>query len=283
MRPHTPIFDVFGALACVALTSFSQVAPRHAAVSGRDQSHCVEEATAHGPVRRCALVVTVAAWSAQPEVSLTLPVDIATVNSASVTPGDHLVVLGKSRGGDDEYAVFDVASKQLLSSSLCYFPVLSPEGRWLAYQRFVPPHGMEPLAVALELLPVDAAQTDHRPKLVYHSGPGAWVMNEPRWFQNGAMLLLGTTEDEGDRLVAVNATTLEASSLKVELPQVCLGNEISGTSGRCQLSIEQANPIGRQGDFEVTFRRFGAHGYDHKTVTYSKQQFVPIDSVHSGS
>lgn len=157
-----------------------------AAVSGTSLSHCVVETTAKGPVRRCALVVAVRTPRASTPESITLPIEVKTVTQAAVTPLDHLVVIGKDPDGYDTFVVYSLYPTHLVATDICYSPSLSPDGSWLAYQRFISPHGMEPVSVDIKLLAVDARSEKPSTVSVYHSGVNDWLMDELHWSANSA-------------------------------------------------------------------------------------------------
>lgn len=248
-----------------------------ASVTGTNASVCVTENTIKGSHHRCALVVTITKQSTPAFQHITLPIDFETITALRVTPRSHLVALGKLPGGYEKFVIYDILTRQLIFTDLSYSPALSPDGNWVAYQRFIPPHGMESLSVDIKFSPVDTQLLNKSRDLSVFRDSGAWLMDNLHWSPDGKWLLFGTTNRTDDNLVLVNANSLGASTLSLSQSTLCANNEMREDQRKCKVSILHVTfPSLSTNSIRVTFKRFGARGYDEKSVTYTEEEFIPV-------
>lgn len=71
---------------------------------------------------------------------LALPWDIAQVDQIGRAAGDKAVVLGTVDGSVGKVVVVDRGTSSIVDQFWCYFPSLSPDGRFIAFVKFFPRH-----------------------------------------------------------------------------------------------------------------------------------------------
>jgi WD40-like Beta Propeller Repeat len=77
------------------------------------------------------------------EIQLVLPDNIVQINSIEEATTDKVVVIGMFNGDIWSVAVIGLNSNTIEDNFLCYEPVLSPKGTYLAFIKFFPPHGAD--------------------------------------------------------------------------------------------------------------------------------------------
>lgn len=267
-----------------SLVCSAQMPKYSASLAGSNKSVCTVDYLANGAHQRCAIVVAISQANNAMKRKLTLPIEIATVNSLRASPGGHLVVLGEGPTKFQRFLVYDIATRDLLINELCYFPAVSPNGSWIAYQRFIPPHGMEPLAVDLKVYAVDSAPAGEAKPPIYSlfRGPkGSWIFSNPNWSPNGDLVLWGIvgTAAGQESLVLLRRTPQRRQPFKAEIARVdtkklCQGNSWRDKPDQCGNSIQEVQfPSPKSADLRITFKRVGTHGEDQKSVTFQLEEF----------
>jgi hypothetical protein len=277
------------AIALLGLTCFGQKrlanvqSKAFATLLGTNDANCITENEPQGPVRHCSLVVEARTPEFQQPIRIDLPLEFAKVSSLSVSPHNRLVVIGEAPGGYDNFAIYDLSARQFLLVKFCYSPALSPDAQWIAYQRFIPPHGMEALSVDVRVIRVDARDTalgEHA--ISIYKGQGQWLMDELHWSIDGQQLLFGVASKTDSLILAhfppPNETNLSPDVWVYHLhsASVCQDNSQINDGTNCQLRIEKINFAQNYSSaLQVTFRRFGAKGYDYKTIDLTLSDFLP--------
>jgi hypothetical protein len=72
-----------------------------------------------------------------------LALRIEDLESARMFRGNKLVLEGKMDGDAWQVAVVDVSAGVVSDSFFCYSPAISPDGRFIAYVKFFPEHGID--------------------------------------------------------------------------------------------------------------------------------------------
>ena len=244
-------------------------------LSGKNLSDCVTESTIRGIVKRCALTIKTNRSGPRSRI-ITLPIEFATVSLLRTTPGGHLVVIGKMPGEYDRFAVYDGSSGHLLFQTICYFPALSPDGRWVAYQQFIPPHGMEELHVDIELYAVDAASSTLKAKPAF-AAPTSWLMSNLMWSPDSTSLVFGFSEGRevgkyGNPHVVFVTGLGRGQLLRVSIKPIDLDSVYGKCTGCYLMGIDSAtfNPE-KPNQVMVTFKWFGPSGYRQTSVEYPKK------------
>lgn len=282
MRIGARPFCLLLAAPVLSVVVMGQATEYSALVAGTDRSVCTVDHLAKGEHQRCAIKVSISQRRNGMERKLTLPIEVATVDSVGISPGGRLIVLGEGPTKFSRFLVYEIATQHLLTNRLCYFPALSPNGSWIAYQRFIPPHGMEPLAVDLEIYSVDSVGgTQAKTYSVYRDSDGSWMTSTPLWSPKSNFVLLGIGAAIPPKLVLLRRTPngrapFTASIKSMDVEEICKGNESrQKKSTGCNLTVERADFNKSTRRVVITFKRFGALGYDQKSVAYSLSAFTP--------
>lgn len=72
-----------------------------------------------------------------------LPENMVQVNKLARTPSGKLVVVGMFNGDVWSVAIISLDALNISDNFLCYEPSLSPDGKYIAFIKFFPPHGAE--------------------------------------------------------------------------------------------------------------------------------------------
>jgi len=74
--------------------------------------------------------------------TIVLPSDLAQVNAARLFGKDTMVISGFIDGNASTVVTVDLSNGAVLDSFLCYSPAISPDGRYVAFIKFFPEHGV---------------------------------------------------------------------------------------------------------------------------------------------
>ncbi len=72
--------------------------------------------------------------------SYPLPIDMAQASQVIFSPSNKVTVIGMYSGDISEVAIFNLTTMTVTDHFLCYSPAPSPNGRYIAFTRFYPPH-----------------------------------------------------------------------------------------------------------------------------------------------
>ncbi len=148
------------ALVCAVCPAWAQIAQSHPEYCGipgdvnprvpPEVSAIIDQSDGHA-------VVYVRQGSSTREIPLmigTLPSLISEISQVCPLSDGRLVIFGEF-GGTDVF-IIDTAKASLVDSFPTYFPVMSPDQRWIVYRKFYPTHGVE---ASDELLIYDLTKT----------------------------------------------------------------------------------------------------------------------------
>jgi hypothetical protein len=93
---------------------------------------------------------------------LHLPKDIAQVNTLRRTGHTKAVVIGMVNGDVSKVVVIDLENGKIGDQFLAYWPALSPDGRYVAFAKFYPPHFVEGPSDEYLLYDLDADAAKNR-------------------------------------------------------------------------------------------------------------------------
>jgi hypothetical protein len=77
-------------------------------------------------------------------VSVSLPNEIVQINSITPASDNQVALIGMVNGSVYEVAIIDVLKYQIADQFLAYRPAPSPDGRFIVFIKFYPPHGYNP-------------------------------------------------------------------------------------------------------------------------------------------
>lgn len=121
------------------------------------------------------------------EILVHLPFHFAQVNSLRQGPAGTLIILGKVTGSVDEVGILDTNASKLIDDFMCYEPAISRDGKYIAFTKFYPPHGIESADDHSMLYAVERSPQENRPKgahlskdedvgfEIYPPGKGNWA------------------------------------------------------------------------------------------------------------
>jgi hypothetical protein len=95
--------------------------------------------------------------------SVTLPKEFAQLTSARLYQGSKLVIAGMVNGNVSEVAVVDSNKGSVIDHFLCYSPAISPNGRYVAFVKFYPEHGVSSAEDHYMLYDVQQGSKGNRP------------------------------------------------------------------------------------------------------------------------
>lgn len=72
-----------------------------------------------------------------------LPDELAQIDRIQAGVNDMLLVKGMVNGSGSEVVLIDTRASRSVDSFLCYLPEFSPDGRWIAFIKFYPTHGVD--------------------------------------------------------------------------------------------------------------------------------------------
>jgi hypothetical protein len=79
----------------------------------------------------------------KPRVTIILPAVEGDIQSLQAAQGGNLVILADLGGGVMDLVILDIATAAIRDEFFCYDPVLSPNGRFIAFTQFFPLHGAD--------------------------------------------------------------------------------------------------------------------------------------------
>lgn len=100
--------------------------------------------------------------------TVTLPAEFTQLTSARLYRTDRLVISGMVNGDVSEVVVIDSENGSVLDHFLCYSPAISPNGRYVAFVRFYPAHGMNSVEDHYMLYDVQLSPEQNRPSGANH-------------------------------------------------------------------------------------------------------------------
>ena len=74
---------------------------------------------------------------------ISLPDEMAQVDDIERAPANRAVVLGWATGSVNAIAILDLKNSRVNDFFLGYMPMLSPDGRYVVFVKFFPPHGYD--------------------------------------------------------------------------------------------------------------------------------------------
>jgi hypothetical protein len=77
---------------------------------------------------------------ALPEVTISLPASFAQLDRIIPAQGNEAVLLGMVSGDVDGVVMVDTVNCRVVDFFWCYQPAVSPDGQWIAFIKFFPPH-----------------------------------------------------------------------------------------------------------------------------------------------
>jgi len=110
----------------------------------------------------------------EPQHEISLPNEMAQVDEILRAPTNRALVLGWASGDVSAIAVLDLKAAILSDFFYAYLPTVSPNGRYIAYVKFYPPHGYDdPSGPEAHYMLYDLTQTasQNRPAGVAASRP----------------------------------------------------------------------------------------------------------------
>lgn len=116
--------------------------------------------TVHG---RRPISITIADKRRGESRSVELPSLLSQVTSVRLFEGRFAVLAGMFSGNASEVVVIDVSEAQVTDSFLCYSPSISPDGRYVAFVKYFPGHGIESADDHYMLYDVSLSPTENRP------------------------------------------------------------------------------------------------------------------------
>ncbi len=144
-------------------------------------------ANAPDPVTGSSRAIRLSYRSGAKEVLVRLPFLFAQINSLRQGPAGRLIILGMATGSVDEIGILDTKANKLIDDFMCYEPAISPEGKYIAFTKFYPPHGIESADDHSMLYAVAHSPQENRPKgtqlsndedvgfEIYPPGKGNWT------------------------------------------------------------------------------------------------------------
>lgn len=95
---------------------------------------------------------------------LELPNEFAQVDQIRRVIGDKAVVLGWANSSVKAVAILDLQRQSIIDHFWAYEPTLSPDGRWIAFIKFFPAHGVDSPESQYRLYDVAKTTTGNRPR-----------------------------------------------------------------------------------------------------------------------
>ena len=99
----------------------------------------------------------------KPQTESLLPREIAQVNEILRGPSNRAIVTGMVNGDVSAVAILDMTAMRVADFFLAYEPHVAPTGRYVAFIKFYPPHGVE--GADNRYLLYDVAQTPRANRL----------------------------------------------------------------------------------------------------------------------
>jgi hypothetical protein len=125
-----------------------------------------------------------------------LPAEFTQLTSARLYRADRLVIYGMVNGDASEVVIIDPEKGAIVDHFLCYSPEISPNGRYIAFVKFFPAHGIDSVEDHYMLYDVQLAPERNRP-----SGPPHPTLVGRTVFPSGVANRLNDNVELGDRPV----------------------------------------------------------------------------------
>lgn len=77
-------------------------------------------------------------------VSVSIPNEVVQINSIIRASGNQVALIGMSNGSVYDVVLIDVLQNRIVDQFLAFRPAPSPDGRFIAFIKFYPPHGYSP-------------------------------------------------------------------------------------------------------------------------------------------
>lgn len=103
--------------------------------------------------------------------SVELPSDMAQVNYVRRGPSNRFTVVGMVNGDAWEVAILQVDTARIVDHFLCYEPMASPDGHYVAFTKFFPTHFVYTVTDNYMLYDVARSSEENRPRGVSSSDP----------------------------------------------------------------------------------------------------------------
>ncbi len=101
--------------------------------------------------------------------SVTLPSEFVQMGSARLFTSDRLVVTGMVNGDVSEVIIVDSNKAEMHDHFLCYSPTVSPDGRYVAFVKFYPAHGVNSVEDHYSIYDAKLSPEQNRPPLYPHN------------------------------------------------------------------------------------------------------------------
>jgi len=92
-----------------------------------------------------------------------LPVDFAQVNEITLGPSGRLVVVGNLAGSVNEVGIVDLTGRKVIDHFSCYQPAVSPNGYYVVFTKWFPPHYPQSVDYHSMLYLVGRSPSENRP------------------------------------------------------------------------------------------------------------------------
>jgi len=112
--------------------------------------------------------MTVVMESAGSRKTVTLPVEFNQFTSARLYRPDRLVISGMVNGDVWEVVIVDPEKGSVVDHFVCYSPAISPDGRYVAFVKFFPAHGVDSVEDHEMLYDVALSPEQNRPPRIAH-------------------------------------------------------------------------------------------------------------------
>lgn len=228
-----------------------------------------------------------------------LPTDVVQVDGARLYGRDRLVITGMVNGDVWKVVITEIAKGSVIDEFLCYSPAISPNGRYVAFVKFYPAHGISSAEDHYMLYDVALGPNDNRPTGIHHhpavvgrvifpkgmgNTPGDNVdvgvgpvhrMASDRFFWNGGSTSLVFVDQVENQYSAVVVSLKDATPLtqSVQIPLSAVCAAVSGPCSERLSEVRFQTPPG--GAIDLTLR--GVNG------TPSAESHVSLSHVESST
>lgn len=140
--------------------------------------------------------------------TVSLPETLLYAETLHLFDSDRLVVTGMVSGDVSIVAIVDLDRGETIDSFWCYQPAISPDGHYIVFIKFFPPHGISSADDHYMLYNVSLTPTENRPDLKKWPKPWeivGWDVGEPL-YPPGIANLPGNNFNVGDRPVHILAS-----------------------------------------------------------------------------
>ena len=100
--------------------------------------------------------------------NIPLTAEFAQLTSARLFKSDRLMITGMVNGDVSEVIVVDPEKAEVIDHFLCYSPAISPNGRYIAFVKFYPAHGVESVEDHYAIYDAQLNPSQNRPAAYPH-------------------------------------------------------------------------------------------------------------------